>query len=82
MQKRIGNSITIFFMFHKTPQQVLAKYESHFGTGFVSTTIEINMLAKLNNMLNLLKQSGEWLNKTLPNLLGITKQWWHFVGLQ
>jgi hypothetical protein len=48
----------------------------------VSTTIEINMLAKLNNMLNLLKQSGEWLNKTLPNLLGITKQWWHFVGLQ
>jgi hypothetical protein len=59
MQKRIGNSITIFFMFHKTPQQVLAKYESHFGTGFVSTTIEINMLAKLNNMLNLLKQSGE-----------------------
>jgi hypothetical protein len=34
-------------------------YQLHFGIGFVSTTIKIDLLAKLTNLLNLLKQNGE-----------------------
>jgi len=45
-QSRRGSFVAVFFMFHKTPQQVLAKYQSHFGIEFVNTTIKINLLAK------------------------------------
>jgi hypothetical protein len=47
LQRRRGSFVAVFFMFHKTPQQVLATYQPHFGINIVNTTIEINMLAKL-----------------------------------
>jgi hypothetical protein len=68
-------------MFHKIPQQVPAKNQPHFGTKFVSITIKICLLVKVNGLLDRLKQSGECLNIKLPNLLGIMEQWWHFVNL-
>lgn len=48
----------------------------------MSTIIKIDLLVELNNLLDLLKQNEEQLNTMLPNLLGITEQWWHFVNLE
>ncbi len=69
--KNKGSSVTIFFMFHKIPQHVLAKDQPHFGTRFMIITIKIGLLVELINLPNFLKQNGEWLNIMLPNLLGI-----------
>jgi len=57
--KERGNYVVVFFMFHKIPQSVLARDQSHFGIGFVSTTIKIDLLVDLNDLLDLLKQNGE-----------------------
>jgi uncharacterized protein YjiK len=38
-----------------------------------SITIKINMFVELSDLPNFLKQNGESLNMTLPNLLGTTE---------
>jgi hypothetical protein len=60
LQKRKGSStIIFFFMFQKIPQQVLARDQLHFGIEFVNTTIKIDMLVELSDLLDFLKQSEE-----------------------
>ncbi len=46
-------------MFQKIPQQVLARDQLHFGVEFVNTTIKIDMLVELSDLLDFLKQSEE-----------------------
>jgi len=59
LQRKRGSYVVVFFMFHKIPQQVPTKNQPHFGSGFVNTTIKISLLVEMNNLLNLLKQSGD-----------------------